>query len=124
MMPDDRLEMVTATISRIGASAVASNELIADAVFKFTPDPLTDTLVGQITAYVLECCHEEVAGEELVPADWWQAFKARWFPVWALERWPVSHRRIRTVVRKIRMCPHVKSDRHKQHIEFLANRRC
>lgn len=23
------------------------------------------------------------------PADWWQAFKERWFPVWAKERWPV-----------------------------------
>ena len=22
------------------------------------------------------------------PADWWQAFKLRWFPVWALRRWP------------------------------------
>lgn len=29
------------------------------------------------------------------PTDWWQAFKARWFPRWALRRWParmVSHR--------------------------------
>ena len=24
------------------------------------------------------------------PADWWQAFKARWFPAWAKERWPVK----------------------------------
>lgn len=23
------------------------------------------------------------------PADWWQAFKGRWFPGWALRRWPV-----------------------------------
>jgi len=23
------------------------------------------------------------------PADWWQAFKERWFPDWALKRWPV-----------------------------------
>lgn len=28
-------------------------------------------------------------GESIrVPADWWQAFKARWFPLWALRRWP------------------------------------
>lgn len=25
------------------------------------------------------------------PADWWQAFKGRWFPDWALARWPVRH---------------------------------
>lgn len=23
------------------------------------------------------------------PADWWQAVKQRWFPEWALRRWPV-----------------------------------
>lgn len=23
------------------------------------------------------------------PADWWQALKKRWFPCWALQRWPV-----------------------------------
>jgi len=22
------------------------------------------------------------------PADWWSAFKARWFPAWARRRWP------------------------------------
>ncbi len=24
------------------------------------------------------------------PADWWQAVKRRWFPRWALKRWPVQ----------------------------------
>lgn len=23
------------------------------------------------------------------PCDWWQHFKQRWFPAWALVRWPV-----------------------------------
>jgi len=25
------------------------------------------------------------------PRDWWQAFKARWFPSWALRRWPAQY---------------------------------
>lgn len=25
-----------------------------------------------------------------LPADWWQWFKARWFPAWAIKRWPVQ----------------------------------
>ena len=25
------------------------------------------------------------------PADWWQAFKERWFPAWVLKRWPVQY---------------------------------
>ena len=24
------------------------------------------------------------------PADWWQAFKDRWFPTWVKRRWPVK----------------------------------
>ena len=38
-----------------------------------------------------------VWGEELeprtikYPRDWWQAFKQRWFPEWALKRWPVMN---------------------------------
>jgi hypothetical protein len=27
------------------------------------------------------------------PCDWWQALKGRWFPGWALERWPVRYKR-------------------------------
>jgi hypothetical protein len=25
------------------------------------------------------------------PADWWQAFKERWYPEWAKKRWPVRY---------------------------------
>ena len=42
------------------------------------------------------CVRQSILGRELeriecrYPADWWQAFKARWFPAWALRRWPVK----------------------------------
>jgi hypothetical protein len=29
--------------------------------------------------------------EATYPADWWQAFKDRWFPAWAKRRWPVGY---------------------------------
>ena len=25
------------------------------------------------------------------PSDWWQSLKERWFPLWALKRWPVKY---------------------------------
>ena len=28
------------------------------------------------------------------PRDWWEAVKERWFPAWALKRWPVLYNRI------------------------------
>lgn len=34
---------------------------------------------------------QDLADREVrYPRDWWQAFKARWFPAWALRRWPVE----------------------------------
>ncbi len=41
------------------------------------------------------CLSARVLGQEFGrdpyewPADWWQALKDRWFPQWALRRWPV-----------------------------------
>lgn len=36
------------------------------------------------------------AGEKRVafPSDWWEALKQRWFPRWALTRWPVRMREV------------------------------
>ena len=27
-----------------------------------------------------------------VPMDWWQHFKEKWFPKWAIKRWPISYK--------------------------------
>jgi hypothetical protein len=35
------------------------------------------------------------------PADWWQAFKDRWFPLWAKKRWPVQYRKYALVAREM-----------------------
>lgn len=54
------------------------------------------------------------------PADWWQAFKERWFPNWVLRRWPVRYETIdidRTIY--TRFCPHVKIPDNRPHISWL-----
>ena len=51
------------------------------------------------------------------PKTWWDAFKDRWFPRWAKERWPVEieiHRKGQ------RLCPHIHADPAHQHVEFLV----
>ena len=53
------------------------------------------------------------------PTDWWQAFKERWFPMWARNRWWVKKERIRTVYRRYNMCPHIKAKDNEKHIEFM-----
>lgn len=36
-------------------------------------------------------CDVRKTFEYKYPADWWQAFKERWFPDWAKKRWPVQY---------------------------------
>ena len=50
---------------------------------------------------------QKVYGRELerqeheYPRDWWQAFKARWFPAWAKNKWPVEMTRVVIVAREL-----------------------
>jgi len=37
---------------------------------------------------------EETEHTVVYPADWWQAVKERWFPVWLLRRYPVVYKRM------------------------------
>lgn len=60
-----------------------------DRIVKMEAERLTMTVVSNVLA--------EHLGAEAVsfPADWWQGVKARWFPAWALKRWPVQRRTIK-----------------------------
>ena len=50
---------------------------------------------------------QEVYGRQLekveasYPRDWWQAFKDRWFPGWAKQRWPVRRKHIELIAREL-----------------------
>ena len=47
-----------------------------------------DAMAVRLKRYVLS---ERLADETVSwPATWWDAFKDRWFPHWALRRWPVQ----------------------------------
>jgi hypothetical protein len=55
---------------------------------------ISDTLDWFSDGIVL-CIRQDTFGRALdkveikYPADWWQAFKQRWFPKWILKRYPV-----------------------------------
>ena len=50
-------------------------------------DRFADHIVFQIKNYFWGEKSPELIIE--YPLNWWQAFKQRWFPQWALKRWPV-----------------------------------
>ncbi len=52
-------------------------------------DQMTERVAFQIRGYLLG---EKLKGKIIKhPRDWWQSFKERWFPAWALKRWPVEY---------------------------------
>lgn len=68
--------------------------------------PITQEMLGDVNAelyvdHALQTATIHLRGSlyyenlEVIehPADWWQAFKARWFPNWVQSRWPVQMRR-------------------------------
>lgn len=55
--------------------------------------PWADEMVWRIVQKVYGRTMQTV--EAKYPADWWQAFKERWYPVWAKKLWPVLLTRVR-----------------------------
>ncbi len=55
------------------------------------------------------CVYSAGSGAEVVsfvvPATWWDALKERWFPRWALRRWPVCTRTLSRTVKVEALLP-------------------
>lgn len=92
-------------------------------------DAFSSRLVARITANLAhhKDTKEEVRGSVSYPADWWQAFKERWFPMWLLRICPVhrvSHSLTYVTINETRICPHIPmrtSDGPVSHLRFLVN---
>lgn len=91
---DSLFEEIVLERVMIGATSVLSTRPIMGLKLDIL-DFLEDrgkTLALQMTGYLWgEPVHHE---EVRFPADWWQAFKKRWFPKWAKRRWPPKHREV------------------------------
>lgn len=62
-------------------------EFLSDATIDARINEEVETLCVRLMTRV----YSERIGNVAVscPTDWWQHFKQRWFPGWALKRWPV-----------------------------------
>lgn len=54
------------------------------------------------------------------PKTWWDAFKLRWFPKWALKRWQPEYQTINISTSHNHICPHLNVDPTKTHLEWLT----
>ena len=74
-----------AVMEAVPKALLSSAKMEASKWVEFTQD----RLVLRLSAYMLEQQVDEQYLE--YPADWWEAVKLRWFPAWALRRWPVRY---------------------------------
>ena len=77
-------------MSQMHISAELLNELADGHNFGIRWNDILDQLVLTLAARITTQKLEEITVS--YPADWWQAFKKRWFPKWAKKRWPVEKR--------------------------------
>jgi len=70
-------------------------------------EPKVDVSIGDFIGESMARAVFEMMGCEMErvecrwPADWWQAFKQRWFPRWALKHWPVQEEVRQLVAREL-----------------------
>jgi hypothetical protein len=86
-------------------------------------DAVARRLTVQLRTYLLAGKeHAEDGATVRWPADWWQAFRERWFPKWWLRRWPVRYQSVVTRKYIRRVCPHVNlvtPGEHQVHFQWL-----
>lgn len=71
---------------RYGVQVAISNSVLRDA--KIDVSQQVRFFADELVMHVNDFLWGERAGVIERPADWWEAFKERWFPQWALKRWP------------------------------------
>lgn len=78
-------------------------------------------LVLQMRSHVHGMTRERITVNERWPTDWWQAFKERWLPKWALDRWPVQYREIHIDQPiYLAVCPHIQDQPQGTHLQWMA----
>lgn len=95
MIEDNRitLERIPLQVEQMVSNTLMENALygVQGVKIERVTGIMSDRFAYQLRAYVLGERQEEFTIE--YPADWWQAFKERWFPESCKRRWPVEYKR-------------------------------
>jgi len=76
---------------RVELETHITDEVLCSPSFEFIRDGFIQSTILLVRGYVWAETKSAQRHEVKYPADWWQVFKARWFPKWALSRWPVHY---------------------------------
>ena len=130
MKDEDILRMANESIKRVmcdrvgvmGCQFTSLRSLRDSMTVQAQIDHLANSLVVQLYASMPAILDEVIDIHRSWPATWWDAVKERWYPKWALRRWPVKYQRIdvhRPVYKAV--CTHLPMEGNGPHIQFLYN---
>ena len=91
-----KLETVQLEKLRIAVKSCISQEALDSYVDSYLVENMAYEMVVVLRAHVWG---KEKTQHIAYPATWWDAFKLRWFPARALERWPAQETHIHVTAR-------------------------
>lgn len=94
------------------------DELGYDHTWHSHDDYVTENLVRTLHAYVWS--RKENSKSVSYPADWFEAFKERWFPKWALKRWPVKITTVTFEATSLYPTIKLRPESHKAHLRIAV----
>lgn len=111
------IETITLKMLPLAIRRALAESSVADMIRDVRRVEMYGAAIGMQCAYEIRAfvwAQEKESREIRYPADWWQAFKARWFPRWARRCWPVRHTRWRC--RVCAMYPSLRLSPKEEHI--------
>lgn len=83
---DVKVDHVRYILERFTARIYFDESVLRTMKMEAIEDFRRDQMVYQLSMMVAAWREQRILR---VPANWWEHFKQRWFPAWALKRWPV-----------------------------------
>ncbi len=86
-----------------------------------TANFIANTVVVELESYLHGIEDVPILIKKQWPKTWWEHFKERWFPKWALKKWPVQYDIIWINERRFkRVCPHLQKENQSRHLKWLV----
>lgn len=98
------IDTVTLEVMRVGVSRVLSRYNLSSVDPVIHSRLMAESMAVELCAYITG--RKQESREISYPLNWWEAFKARWFPAWLLRRYPV--RNVVLIAERLEFFPDVK----------------
>jgi hypothetical protein len=95
---------------------------VANIDIRAVTDDVSNEMALEMSAYLAAREQTTLKSYRYIPKTWWDHLKERWFPRWALHRWPVQRERLELLRCYYRTCHHLPFDPQDPatHVAWLA----